>query len=210
MIGGANTEYCSVHPHGATRPAGTRGAVAGNPRRGSDWAFCAVTSFNSCRCNPCIGRPSASTLNRCSTAPFPLTRQPPAKPCWPSLPHRRRPRHRRRVACVHTTHHHLARRAAPETRHHPADAGRDIPERIQMRHSSYRDADLLRQRPRRWPPSNSTSTDLGTELKPAVSALSVACRSLSRQLATELHLDARTDGDPRHAGLALQPPRPDR
>ena len=46
------------------------------------------------------------------------------------------------------------------------------------------------------------ATDLGTELKPAASALAVACRSLSRQLATELHLDARTDGG---AGIRLGP-----
>jgi DNA-binding IclR family transcriptional regulator len=39
-------------------------------------------------------------------------------------------------------------------------------------------------------------TDLGTELKPAVSALAVACRSLSRQLATELHLEANINRDP--------------
>ncbi len=32
-----------------------------------------------------------------------------------------------------------------------------------------------------------TVGDLGSELKPAAGALSVACHSLSRQLATELH-----------------------
>ena len=39
-----------------------------------------------------------------------------------------------------------------------------------------------------------TVRDLGSELKPAASALSVACRSLSRQLATEFRVTGSRDG----------------
>ena len=39
-----------------------------------------------------------------------------------------------------------------------------------------------------------TGRDLGSELKPAASALSVACRSLSRQLATELRMMGSRNG----------------
>ena len=73
---------------------------------------------------------SASTLNRCSTASRRHTRQPRAKLCWPSPPPRSSTTSSRRVARVHTAHHHLARRPAPETLRHPADADRDITERI--------------------------------------------------------------------------------
>ena len=38
--------------------------------------------------------------------------------------------------------------------------------------------------------------DLGSELKPAASALSVACRSLSRQLATEFRVRGNRNGQP--------------
>ena len=40
-----------------------------------------------------------------------------------------------------------------------------------------------------------TAGDLGADLTPATSALSVACRSLSRQLATEFHLLGTRNGD---------------
>jgi len=40
-----------------------------------------------------------------------------------------------------------------------------------------------------------TARGLGADLKPATSALSVACRSLSRQLATEFHLLGTRNGD---------------
>jgi DNA-binding IclR family transcriptional regulator len=39
-----------------------------------------------------------------------------------------------------------------------------------------------------------TGGDLGSELKPAASALSVACRSLSRQLATEFRVRGNRNG----------------
>ena len=39
-----------------------------------------------------------------------------------------------------------------------------------------------------------TVGDLGSELKPAASALSVACRSLSRQLATEFRVRGNRNG----------------
>ena len=41
-----------------------------------------------------------------------------------------------------------------------------------------------------------TVRDLGSELKPAASALSVACRSLSRQLATEFRVIGSRNGQP--------------
>jgi DNA-binding IclR family transcriptional regulator len=41
-----------------------------------------------------------------------------------------------------------------------------------------------------------TGGDLGSELKPAASALSVACRSLSRQLATEFRVRGNRNGQP--------------
>jgi hypothetical protein len=39
-----------------------------------------------------------------------------------------------------------------------------------------------------------TARDLGSELKPAANALSVACRSLSRQLATEFRMTGCRNG----------------
>ena len=62
---------------------------------------------------------------------------------------RRQPCHRGRVARVHTAYHHLARRPAPETFGHQVDAGRYFAERVRVRQSGDRDADLLRQGPRR-------------------------------------------------------------
>jgi hypothetical protein len=41
--------------------------------------------------------------------------------------------------------------------------------------------------------------DLGSEWKPAASALSVACHSLSRQLATELRVTGNSDGHTTHS-----------
>ena len=43
-----------------------------------------------------------------------------------------------------------------------------------------------------------TARDLGSELKPAANALSVACRSLSRQLATEFRMMGRRNGQTAH------------
>jgi IclR family transcriptional regulator, acetate operon repressor len=48
--------------------------------------------------------------------------------------------------------------------------------------------------------------DLGNDLKPAASALSVACRSLSRQLATELH--RMGNGHPTHHSEPTPNPHP--
>jgi IclR family transcriptional regulator, acetate operon repressor len=45
---------------------------------------------------------------------------------------------------------------------------------------------------------------LGHELKPAASALAVTCRSLSRQLASELHANGNPSGDTGHSEPALQ------
>ena len=44
-----------------------------------------------------------------------------------------------------------------------------------------------------------TVGDLGSELKPAASALSVACRSLSRQLATEFRMRGSRNGHTTHS-----------
>ncbi len=61
----------------------------------------------------------------------------------------RRPCHRRRAARVHSAHHHLTRGLTPETLGHQIDADRHIAERIRVRQSGHRDADLLRQGSRR-------------------------------------------------------------
>ena len=56
---------------------------------------------------------------------------------------------RGRVARLHPAHHHLARRAAPKAFGHQVDADRDVAQRIRVRQSGDRDADLLRRGPRR-------------------------------------------------------------
>ena len=51
--------------------------------------------------------------------------------------------------------------------------------------------------------------DLGSELKPAASALSVACHSLSRQLATEFRMTGSRNGHTTHSsGPARTPTDP--
>jgi DNA-binding IclR family transcriptional regulator len=51
-----------------------------------------------------------------------------------------------------------------------------------------------------------TAPDLGSELKPAANALSVACRSLSRQLATEFRMMGRRNGQTAHGSESALAP----
>ena len=51
-----------------------------------------------------------------------------------------------------------------------------------------------------------TARDLGSELKPAANALSVACRSLSRQLATEFRMMGRRNGQTAHGSESALAP----
>ena len=77
-------------------------------------------------------------------------------------------------------------------------------ERIRVRQSGDRDADLLRRRPCRRR-HRTRPSETCAPIKPAASALSVACRSLSRQLATELHVTGNQNCTANRAQPVLQP-----
>jgi hypothetical protein len=67
------------------------------------------------------------------------------KHSWPS-PQQGSSTRSSRPGCPRSTaHHHLTRRAAPKAFADQLDAGRDIAQRIRVRHSGDRDADLLRR-----------------------------------------------------------------
>ena len=92
------------------------------------------------------------TRARCGAPAWPLTgacggRGQSTACLLPTIRHQ--PCHRGRVARVHPPYHHLAGRPAPESFGHQADADRDVAQRIRVRQSGHRDADLLRGRPRR-------------------------------------------------------------
>ena len=83
--------------------------------------------------------------------------------------------------------HHLAGRPAAQAFGDQADADRDVAQRIPVRQGGNRDAGLLRGG-RVAAAIELAVRDMGSEWKPAAGALSVACRSLSRQLATEFRV----------------------
>ena len=144
----SESEVCSYHADGDARPAGAARTVKGDPQRG------AAGHSARLRC-PDVAAAYQSVLRTRARRRAPARRHTGAcgrlgQGTARLLPARRhRPRHRGRVARVHTAHHHLARRPAAEALGHQADADRDVAQRIRVRQSGNRDADLLRRRPRR-------------------------------------------------------------
>ena len=102
-----------------------------------------------------------------------------------------------RPGCPRFTRHgmyHLARRPPPETFSHQVDAGRDITRNEFECGRSAIAMPIFYGRGHVAAAIELTARDLGSELKPAASALSVACRSLSRQLATEFRMMGSRNG----------------
>ena len=151
MIGNASSDsdVCS-YTQTVLRALPVLDACHGPPATRCDWAFCVVQMSSHSRCLP-TGSPKACTLmKRSSTVSYPRTRQPRAKHCSPLPTRGGQPCHRGRVARAFTRHTITSPDVLRQTLAvDQVDADRDSAQRIRVRQSGDRHADLLRRGPRR-------------------------------------------------------------